>query len=721
MKTREDSDLDLASQIYSMDATEQRFASQIYSMDATEQCGGVDFLRYENTVKIPSRAAKPQTWQTDELLVYLPGLDFTGLSAVSTFPALSSEFDLWWCRVGGADRTQFVELADTITDFICDKGGEHRPVTILGESFGGLLALGVAQRLLDRRNVNLRGVVVVNAATSFNSSPWGQAGPLLASLPTSRLRDLFPTPVQSLIPPLSVYSAVAGAVLALTVPDTTQVVRSTRNIFNEIIGGGGSEVSSRAEKQSQQLFDTLDSLATRLGPETLQFRLNYWLKDGCEDVNPKLSMLANKVPVLVLAGEEDRMLPSSQEASRLLSILGKTCTATILAGVGHAALFDDRLDLLSLIGNSTLFAETHHVPEINYVSDFERPNATTLERAASSLESLRTAVSPIFISTDANGRAVPGLRGVPLPSEVGRPVLLVGNHQLFALDLGLLIYQFLNETGTLPRGLAHPAVFGAGAARPEFDESTAGDFSPGTFRRELMRGNRAAGDVADGEGNDGGVAFAGVGNFREFGAVPVSPRNFFNLMKENEMALLFPGGVREANHGRGEDYKLFWTKKPDFVRVASRFNAIIVPFGAVGAADSLNIVADSSEMQSLPFIGDRLREQASAIPAARRAVRSSDEEPENFGFPLALPSSRGPDRFYFRFGKPFDTQHLDHRDKGAVEEAYSVIKSDVEGSIEYLLKEREKDPYRELVGRLAFERINARQAPGFPLAKPPYS
>ena len=53
-----------------------------------------------------------------------------------------------------------------------------------------------------------------------------------------------------------------------------------------------------------------------------------------------------------------------------------------------------------------------------------------------------------------------------------------------------------------------------------------------------------------------------------------------------EMVLLFPGGIREALHGPGEDYQLFWPSKMDFVRVAARFDAVVVPFGGIGADDS---------------------------------------------------------------------------------------------------------------------------------------
>lgn len=68
---------------------------------------------------------------------------------------------------------------------------------------------------------------------------------------------------------------------------------------------------------------------------------------------------------------------------------------------------------------------------------------------------IRRLVSPVFFSTAEDGSTQHGLAGVPN----GRPMLLVGNHQTFALDLGLFVEQIVRERGFLPRGLAHPAIF----------------------------------------------------------------------------------------------------------------------------------------------------------------------------------------------------------------------------------------------------------------------
>lgn len=63
-------------------------------------------------------------------------------------------------------------------------------------------------------------------------------------------------------------------------------------------------------------------------------------------------------------------------------------------------------------------------------------------------------------------------------------------------------------------------------------------------------------------------------------------------MKNNETVLLYPGGAKEALHFRGEEYKLFWPERTDFVRMAAQLDAIIVPVAAIGAAESAAILFD---------------------------------------------------------------------------------------------------------------------------------
>ena len=86
-----------------------------------------------------------------------------------------------------------------------------------------------------------------------------------------------------------------------------------------------------------------------------------------------------------------------------------------------------------------------------------------------------------------------------------------------------------------------------------------------------------------------GTSSSGQNFFRTFGAVPVNARNAYSLLAAKEPVLLFPGGVREAYKKKGEEYQLFWPEKAEFVRLAVRHGATIVPFSAVGCDDAFEV------------------------------------------------------------------------------------------------------------------------------------
>lgn len=112
-----------------------------------------------------------------------------------------------------------------------------------------------------------------------------------------------------------------------------------------------------------------------------------------------------------------------------------------------------------------------------------------------------------MLSTLKNGNIVRGLAGVP---DKG-PVLFVGYHQLFAMEVLALIEGFLREKKTILRTTAHQVFF-------------VGNYE--TLRQELSLFDW----------------------FSTYGALPVSPINTYKLFERNEFVLLYPGGVREALH-----------------------------------------------------------------------------------------------------------------------------------------------------------------------------
>lgn len=147
-----------------------------------------------------------------------------------------------------------------------------------------------------------------------------------------------------------------------------------------------------------------------------------------------------------------------------------------------------------------------------------------------------------------------------------------------------------------------------------------------------------------------------------------------------------------------------WPKQTDFVRLAARFNAIVVPFGGIGSADNVRIGEDEASEQErqgfsemmdggMNVVSDSLREPPRFKPAPPR-------------FPPATQTRAGfGDRFYFSFGAPVDLADVDPKDKDACEEVYQKLKGDVEGEINWLLEARVRDPNRDFITRQLKERV----------------
>jgi len=337
--------------------------------------------------------------------------------------------------------------------------------------------------------------------------------------------------------------------------------------------------------------------------------------------------------------------------------------------LGHAML-DGSQNLSQILDKSKIFGSSPAEPVIE---DYY-PSDKDIAEIDQQLALIFKGASAVFFSRGADGSLIRGLQGVPTGLS-GRPVLFVGNHQLYGADMPLLIRQFLKEKDTLLRGLTHPLIFegmsgaGAGAVSSSQNQSSMKNF------------------------------------LTKWGAVKVSPSSLLELLKMNASVLLFPGGAREAYHYKGEEYKLFWPEKTDFVRLAALYKAIIVPFAAVGAADSFRMIIDGQEALDLPVVGERFRRMNKLLPKARPGAGVS----ENFATPLSLPLP--PSRNYFLFQQPFDTAALDIYDKKASRKMYEDIRGSVEEGLQLLLSFRENDPYKDFLPRTAYELATGEQAP----------
>ncbi|GMY14951.1 phytyl ester synthase 1, chloroplastic-like isoform X2 [Fagus crenata] len=384
------------------------------------------------------------------------------------------------------------------------------------------------------------------------------------------------------------------------------------------------------------------------------------LKSAAAYANSRLH--AVKAEVLVLSSGKDNILPSRDEGQRLMNSL-QDCVVRHFKSSGHTLLLEDEIGLMTVIKGTGKYRRSRR---LDFTSDFLLPSTTELKYACDQVAGFfRFATGSILFSTLEDGKIVKGLAGVPSEG----PVLLVGYHILLGLELFPLVDGFLREKNIMIRGLAHPELFS------RTFESSSSEFSLIDWVKVL-------------------------------GAVPVTATNLFKLLSKKSHVLLYPGGSREALHYKGEEYKLFWPDQQEFVRMAARFGATIVPFGAVGEDDIAEVVLDYKDLIKIPVVNDFIKD------ANRNAIRVTDEikgevANRDLFIPVMLPKIPG--RFYYLFGKPIKTKGREDilTDKQVANQLYLQIKSEVERNLMFLIKKRQEDPYRSIVDRTLYKALYA--------------
>lgn len=464
----------------------------------------------------------PDSSKPPPLLIYLPGLDGFGISATAQFDDLSSSFELWR-MTGSRDNNQvsFSDLVNSVVKFVKDATSSTgsiespREVVLVGESFGGLLTCAVSmalKKVQSKRKMFLKGMVLVNPATSFDQTNWEQLVPILTSLRYLESQEVtagdtgkFPTP----------YSILGGMALAATIPDRSQY----SNIYDFILQ---STKSSSNESMLSASSDGFRILADYLPAKTLEHRVLEWIPVGTSVVNNPERLKKLDVPALIIGGSDDNMLPTKDETDRLGQLL-PDCVKMDVTGAGHFVL-DTRLNLTEIIIDSHIDPLNLNKKAYDPVMDWTLPPNDIVKAVIEKrVVPQREKTSPVFFSTDPiTGKRRKGLSHVP--SSKNKPLLFVGNHQLLGQDLGMIISELLEERGISARGLTHPMAI---------DGFSGGDTQESSkVRKQKQRWEFSEHGQAE------------VDLFSMFGAVKVSPRNFYRLLQTNQAVLLFPGGVK---------------------------------------------------------------------------------------------------------------------------------------------------------------------------------
>jgi 1-acyl-sn-glycerol-3-phosphate acyltransferase len=238
----------------------------------------------------------------------------------------------------------------------------------------------------------------------------------------------------------------------------------------------------------------------------------------------------------------------------------------------------------------------------------------------------------------------PQVHGIDRIPERGS--LFVGNHTIFGfLDLPFMMSELWRRRGIVVRGLGDHGHYAIPVWRDLLELSG------------MVRGTR---------------------------------ENVHALMRGNEHVLVFPGGAGEVFKARGQKYQLLWKERLGFARLAIEHSYPIVPFAAVGAEEMLEVVAD-----------DRTPGVAQVSSLMKRLVGVSLPPLVRGVGPTILPR---PERLYFWFGDPIETARFSAGDDSAARLLRDEVRAAVEGGIETLMSERERDPQRGLVARLRGEK-----------------
>ena len=258
----------------------------------------------------------------------------------------------------------------------------------------------------------------------------------------------------------------------------------------------------------------------------------------------------------------------------------------------------------------------------------ELPSKEAIDRLVSLLEPYRRITQPKFY----------GMGNIP-----GDGSLLVGNHTIYGfLDLPFMMAEVWKRRRIAIRGLGENAHYAVPVWRDLLGQCG------------MVRGTRD---------------------------------NVRALMRDHQTILVYPGGAREVNKRRGQQYQLLWGERMGFARLAIEQGYPIVPVAAVGADDMLDVIVD----QTTPLYGQ--------LATAYEKVMGFPTPPVVRG--VGLTGIPRPERLYFWFGEPIDTTRFaDQDDDTAARAVRDETRQAVLGGIQFLRDERDKDPDRDVVKRL---------------------
>lgn len=240
----------------------------------------------------------PGTHNTQQpLFIFLPGMDGSGTLLHHQVEGLEQFCDVRSLSLPIDDLSNWASLVQQVIPLIVAAQRQRdRAIHLCGESFGGCLAL----HLVSQEPSLFSSLTLVNPASSFNQVPlfyWG-----------SPLSNLLPAPLYSL----------SSGILGQFLVEPQRVTPANR----------------------QALMDAM----LKVSPKTAAWRLHLLRQFSLD----RIALDQFSLPVLLIAGNRDRLLPSVAEMKRIGQYLPNAKTH-LLPHSGHACLLEKDVNLGAIL------------------------------------------------------------------------------------------------------------------------------------------------------------------------------------------------------------------------------------------------------------------------------------------------------------------------------------------------------------------------------------
>lgn len=387
-------------------------------------------LVWKELQELVKRDTGPPSWYCYEdagsrpenapLFFCLPDIISNGLSLALHQEKLARLFEVRRLHVPVTDESSNEDLISIIEGAVREESSlrKDRPIYLMGEGYGALLAISVAARNPEIDLV----LVLVDPAT------WCDKSSILP--PGVDVLDAAPGPVSSSIPFL----------FSMSIGDPLTIVKA---IVDPSL--------PRLEKSQQfmvALRDVLQVIATAsvvLSRDVARRKVNQLQMAAHKAV---FDMKNVKADVFVLYSGKPQ---NQNEAERLRQSI-PSGTGRIFKDRRGALLLEDGIELASLIKATHMY---RRAKLRNIVTDYVPPTDEEKEcfRKAH-LNLMKQLFSPVYFHAKGDGSVK---RGLPKLTKE-RPILLVCNHTFVGFDLGVIIGSFMDDQDVFIRALAHPLL-----------------------------------------------------------------------------------------------------------------------------------------------------------------------------------------------------------------------------------------------------------------------